>query len=156
MTNTLTHSRNSLENHTRFPTILYGQSLYMFSDRNGAKTIPFGVACAYYWISLYTPPQAKKPLVIARLLTPSPPKKKQQQQQIYCWSQLLIASLHEFIKRGSHTAISRKVVGKSARDNPERHCGWFWVLFFFSKKFERIGTKGHANMFASAKGKQQK
>ena len=53
------------------------------------------------------------------------PKKKQQQQQIYCWSQLLIASLHEFIKRGSHTAISRKVVGKSARDNPERHCGWF-------------------------------
>ena len=23
------------------------------------------------------------------------------------------------------TAISRKVVGKSARDNPERHCGWF-------------------------------
>ena len=27
---------------------------------------------------------------------------------------------------------------------------------FFSKKFERIGTKGHANVFASAKGKQQK
>ena len=25
----------------------------------------------------------------------------------------------------SHTAISRKVVGKSAHDNPERHCGWF-------------------------------
>ena len=74
MTNTLTHSRNSLENHTRFPTILYGQSLYMFSDRNAAKTIPFGVACAYYWISLYTPPQAKKPLVIARLLKPSPQK----------------------------------------------------------------------------------
>ena len=24
-----------------------------------------------------------------------------------------------------NTAISRKVVGKSARDNPERHCGWF-------------------------------
>ena len=79
MTNTLTHSRNSLENHTRFPTILYGQSLYMFSDRNGAKTIPFGVACAYSWISLYkavpTPPQAKKPLVIALLLTPSPQKR---------------------------------------------------------------------------------
>ena len=56
-----------------------------------------------------------------------------------------------------HTAISRKVVGKSARDNPERHCGWFWVLFFFfNKKFERIGTKGHTEVFASAKGKQQK
>ena len=26
---------------------------------------------------------------------------------------------------GSDTAILRKVVGKSARDNPERHCGWF-------------------------------
>ena len=24
-----------------------------------------------------------------------------------------------------HTAISRKVVGKSARDNTERYCGWF-------------------------------
>ena len=107
MTNTLTHSHNSLENHTRFPTILCGQSLYMFSDRNGAKTIPFGVACAYSWISLYTPPQAKKPLVIARLLTPSPPKKKQPQQQIYCWSQLLITSLHEFIKRGSHVCKFR-------------------------------------------------
>ena len=54
-----------------------------------------------------------------------------------------------------NTAILRKVVGKSARDNPERHCGWFWVLCF-SKKFERICTKGHGNVFASAKGKQQK
>ena len=24
-----------------------------------------------------------------------------------------------------YTAISRKVVGKTARDNPQRHCGWF-------------------------------
>ena len=24
----------------------------------------------------------------------------------------------------AYTAISRKVVGKSARDNPERYCGW--------------------------------
>ena len=23
------------------------------------------------------------------------------------------------------TVISRKLVGKSARDNPERYCGWF-------------------------------
>ena len=53
------------------------------------------------------------------------------------------------------TAISRKVVGKSPRDNPERYCGWFRVLFF-SKKFERIGTKGHGNVFAGAKGKQEK
>ena len=54
-----------------------------------------------------------------------------------------------------YIAISRKVVGKSARDNPERHCGWFKV-HCSSKKFERIATKGHENVFASAKGKQQK
>ena len=36
-----------------------------------------------------------------------------------------------------YTAISRKVVGKSARDNPERYCGWFWV-HSFTKKFERM------------------
>ena len=36
-----------------------------------------------------------------------------------------------------HTAISKKVVGKSACDNPERYCGWFW------KKFWRNGARGH-------------
>ena len=36
-----------------------------------------------------------------------------------------------------YTAISRKFVGKSARDNPERYCGWFWV-HCFSKKFEKM------------------
>ena len=39
-----------------------------------------------------------------------------------------------------YTAISRKVVGKSARDNPERYCGWFWV-HFCSKKFERMALE---------------
>ena len=81
--------------------------------------------------------------------------------QAYCRclmsSKLLLFSFsfkkHDFIAR--YTAISRKVVGKSARNNPERHCGWFLVLCF-SKKFERTGTKGHGNVFASAKGKQQK
>ena len=38
---------------------------------------------------------------------------------------------------------------ESARYNPERHCGWFWV-HCSSEKFERIGTKVHGNMFASA------
>ena len=54
-----------------------------------------------------------------------------------------------------YTAISRKVVGKSARDNPERHCGWFWI-HCSSEKFERIGMKSHENVFASATRKQQK
>ena len=62
---------------------------------------------------------------------------------------------HDVQYRVRNTAISRKVVGKSASDNPERHCGWFRV-HCSSEKFERIGTKGHGNMFASAKGKQQK
>ena len=53
----------------------------MFSDRNRAKTIPFGVVCAHTCISLYkggpAPLRAKKLLVIARLLNlPPPPQKK--------------------------------------------------------------------------------
>ena len=36
-----------------------------------------------------------------------------------------------------YTATSRKVVGKSARDNPERYCGWVWVRCS-SQKFERM------------------
>ena len=67
---------------------IYGQKLNMFSDRNRAKTIPFGVVCAHTCISLYkggpAPLRAKKLLVIARLLNlpphqtppPPPPKKK--------------------------------------------------------------------------------
>ena len=31
----------------------------------------------------------------------------------------------------------RKVVRKSARDSPERYCGWFWI-HCYSKKFERM------------------
>ena len=39
-----------------------------------------------------------------------------------------------------YTAISRKVVGKSARANLERYCGWFWV-HCSSKKFERMARE---------------
>ena len=39
-----------------------------------------------------------------------------------------------------YTAISRKVVGKSARDYPRRYCGWFWV-HWSSKKFERMALE---------------
>ena len=47
---------------------------------------------------------------------------------LHWWSDWLISF---------YTAISRKVVGKSARDNPERYCGWFWV-HCSSKKFEKM------------------
>ena len=36
-----------------------------------------------------------------------------------------------------YTAISRRVVGKSARYNPERYCGWFRVLCS-SRKCEKL------------------
>ena len=36
------------------------------------------------------------------------------------------------MRHGAYTAISRTVVGKSAREYPERYCGWF-----LKKKFER-------------------
>ena len=39
-----------------------------------------------------------------------------------------------------YTAVSRKVVGKSARDNPERYCGWF-CLPCSPKKFERMARE---------------
>ena len=42
--------------------------------------------------------------------------------------------------RHYYTAISRKVVGKSARDNPKRYCGWFRV-HCFSKKFQRMARE---------------
>ena len=44
------------------------------------------------------------------------------------------------LKKKWYTAISRKVVGKSARDSPERYCGWFWVLCS-SKKFEKMALE---------------
>ena len=40
----------------------------------------------------------------------------------------------------SYTAMSRKVVGKSARDNPVSYCGWF-LVHCSSKKFERMARK---------------
>ena len=43
-------------------------------------------------------------------------------------------------KTKPHTAILRKVVGKSARNNPKRYYRWFWVLCS-SKKFERMARE---------------
>ena len=42
--------------------------------------------------------------------------------------------------RGLYTALSEKVAGKSARDNPERYCGWFKVNCS-SNKFERMARE---------------
>ena len=40
----------------------------------------------------------------------------------------------------AHTAILRKVVGKSAHNNPKRYYGWFWV-HRSSKKFDRMAQE---------------
>ena len=39
-----------------------------------------------------------------------------------------------------YTAMSRKVVGKNARDNPVSYCGWF-LVHCSSKKFERMARE---------------
>ena len=52
-----------------------------------------------------------------------------------------------------HTAVSKKVVGKSTRNNSQRYCWWFWV-YCFSNKNNNIGTKAHERMLASAKLKE--
>ena len=61
---------------------------------------------------------------------------------LLCWSCACVCCLILTVEIHvcAFTAISRKVVGKGARDNPERYCGWFWI-HCFSKKFERM-TRG--------------
>ena len=52
-----------------------------------------------------------------------------------------LKKLHiNFWCKNKYTAVSRKVVGKSERDNPEGYCGWFWA-HCFSKKFERMARE---------------
>ena len=58
--------------------------------------------------------------------------------------------------RGVNTAISRKVVGKSARYNQSRKVLWVALRALFFKEIWKNGTGGHGHMFASTKGKQQK
>ena len=45
-----------------------------------------------------------------------------------------------WISVSPYTAISIKVVGKSARDNPEGYCGWF-LVHCSSKKFQRMAQE---------------
>ena len=54
------------------------------------------------------------------------------------WLPKYSTSANDFLN--TFTAISRKVVGKNARDNPERYCGWFWV-HCSSKKLERMAQE---------------
>ena len=52
------------------------------------------------------------------------------------------------------TAISRKDVRKSTRNNPQRYCGWFWAHCSSKIIICKNGTRG--NGLAIAKRKQQK
>ena len=47
---------------------------------------------------------------------------------------------NETLRHMLDTAVSRNVVRKKARDNPERYCGWF-CLPCSPKKFERMARE---------------
>ena len=55
-----------------------------------------------------------------------------------------------------YTAISREVVGKSARDNSEIKVLWVILSSLFFKEISKNRRRVHGRMFASAEGKQQK
>ena len=59
----------------------------------------------------------------------------------------LIFQVHSYFEKGWE---------KSARDNPERYYGWFWIHCFLVKGVWKNDTRRHERMFASGKGKQQK
>ena len=57
MTNTIIHSRSSLETHTRLETKMDNVYTRFSSDQNGAKTLPDGAAHTYIaYIREYPPP----------------------------------------------------------------------------------------------------
>ena len=58
----------------------------------------------------------------------------------YCCRQSILLKV-QAVNYLSYTAISRKVVGKSARDHPERYLGWFCVHSSSSRKFERVARE---------------
>ena len=57
--------------------------------------------------------------------------------QIAPQNSLFVPQKSQFVP---HTAISGKVVGKSARDNPERYCGWV-LVHCFSNKFQTMARE---------------
>ena len=59
-------------------------------------------------------------------------------------------------KSKMYAAISREVVGKSARDNSEIKVLWVILSSLFFKEISKNGRRVHGRMFASAEGKQQK
>ena len=107
----------------------------------------FNVSSSYP-LSFYLPLTKNAQLALLSLLSGRVSLLTGNKKLFYTW-------FIQLVRSRLYTAISRKEVGKSARDNAERHCGWFWI-HCSSEKFERIGTKGNENVFASANGKQQK
>ena len=75
-------------------------------------------------------------LVFVVLKNIAPQWKKVSQRSCWKWKLLTYFTQHCFY----YTDILRRVVRKSARNNPERYCGWFWV-HCSSRKFERIARE---------------
>ena len=78
-----------------------------------------------------------KALLYSKLLARSKTRRNRPESRIQ-WLPKYSTSANDFLN--TFTAISRKVVGKNARDNPERYCGWFWV-HCSSKKLERMAQE---------------
>ena len=75
-------------------------------------------------------------LVFVVLKNIVPQWKKVSQRSCWKWKLLTYFTQHCFY----YTDILRRVVRKSACNNPERYCGWFWV-HCSSRKFERIARE---------------
>ena len=117
MTNTPTHSRNSLENRTRFPTIIWTKFIHVFRSKRRINHTLWGGMRIFLnqsinqsinqstlfkhdksaYIRQYPrppppppPPQAKKPLVTARLLTPFPRKRNNKSKSTVGHNYLLL------------------------------------------------------------------
>ena len=75
-------------------------------------------------------------LVFVVLKNIVPQWKKVSQRSCWKWKLLTYFTQHCFY----YTDILRRVVRKSACNNPERYCGWFWV-HCSSRKFERMAQE---------------
>ena len=73
-------------------------------------------------------------------LVPSAQQIRQAIESLVLAGQKLVTETPDDVCTIMYIAISRKVVGKSARNNPKRYCGRFWV-HRSSKKFERMARE---------------
>ena len=112
--------------------------------------------------------KVKKPKFKKKAYTPFPPPQTESKVRIYCYICIPLYYCNKVVSEMPssrhtdnilssytkiYTAISRKVVGRSARDNPERYCWWFWV--HCSSRHLKEWHERPWTYVRAAKGKQQ-